>query len=139
MNSFAEVLNEFKKKETPENIIPLLEDGQLRNALVAWKSVHIQYSDCKECPETDEPSRWSWLWNRTEFDTTQFGVVAGCRAQDANLLFLRLKGLRLIYPDGTIHGHAKSFLSMMIMERLNRGVKGRRGPEPKAKPEDKSV
>jgi len=130
--SFAEVLAEFRKAEAPENIIPLLEDEQLRNALVAWKSVHIHYSRASSCEETDDASRWEWLWNVVEFDSVMFGVVAGCKVQEASSLFLRLKGLRLIYPDGTIHGHAKSFLSMMIMERLNRGKRPKK-EESKAK------
>lgn len=127
MSTFAEVLKEFKSIEAPESIIPLLEDVKLRNALVAWKSVTITYASTVPCSATEELARWEWMWGCVDVDLNGFGVVAGCKGQESHVLFERLRGLRLIYPDGTICGHAKSLLSVMIMEKLSKGKK--RGPK----------
>jgi hypothetical protein len=124
MSSFGEVLAEFKKNEEPENIIPLVDDSVLRNALVAWKSVTIKNKPAEDCKFKDDTSRWNWLWSRVEYDPAKFGVVAGCKAQEAANLLERLIGLRLIYPDGTVNNYAKQYIQSIIMAKLGgRGKK----------------
>lgn len=123
--TLGEVLERFKQKESAENIVPLVNNDELTNGIVAWKSVVITYSDNEECSATTEAEQWEWMWSKVEFNCTQFAVVAGVPAQDANKLFTRLKGLRLIYPDGTIHTLAAQYLQAVIMAKLpkNKGKK----------------
>jgi len=125
MATFGEVLAQFKESEEAENVAPLVEDDTLRNGVIAWKSVvtSIRCGAGEQCGESDPARQWDWLWSRVEFDVAHFGVVAGCRAQDASGLFSRLKGLRLIYPDGTIQGFASQYLQAMIMAKLKRASK----------------
>lgn len=119
MASFGEVLATFKKNESPENIYPLTSDTHLCNALVAWKSVSIQYKEQADCAFLSEQEMWSWLWSRVEFDIALFGVVAGCKAQEASTLVHRLIGLRLIYPDATINNYAKQYLGQKIIASIS--------------------
>ena len=120
MSSFGEVLAHFKKSEEPENIVPLIEDAALRNGLVAWKSVTIKNKPAEDCKFKDETSKWNWLWSRVEYDPKHFGVVAGCKAQEAVNLLTRLIGLRLIYPDGTVNNYAKQYLQSIIMAKVGK-------------------
>lgn len=115
---FGEVLANFKKMEAAESIVPLVDDDTLRNALVAWKSVVIEYTDAGDCPEKIEAAQWNWMWTKVKFDMNAFGVVAGLRPQDVQNIFCRLAGLRLIYPDGTINVFAAKFLQAQIMAKL---------------------
>jgi len=119
--TFGEILKQFKEGADAENIVPLVEDESLRSGVVAWKSVVVKHigEAGAECQAKDLPTQWNWLWEQVSFDIPTFGVVAGCRAQDATTLFTRLRGLRLIYPDGTIHEYATQYLQAMILSKLN--------------------
>lgn len=131
MASFGEILENFKRAEEScvENLSPLIEDVTLRNGLVAWKSVPIKYLQPSSCEIGDEAGRWNWLWTKIEYDQSTFGSVAGVKIQDIGPLIFRLKGLRLIYPDGTINSLARDFLQAQILAKLQ----GKKSPgRPKA-------
>ena len=127
MSSFGEILSYFKENEDPDNIVPLVEDEELRKAVVAWKSVEIRYK-LGECDCKDDVSKWNWLWKQVEFNSGDFGVVAGVRQQDVGRMVQRLIGLRLIYPDGTISRFAKQYLQMTILSKIRPPSK----PSPKS-------
>lgn len=120
--TFGETLGYFKKSEHPEAIVPLMEDVLLRQALVAWPSVRITFveniGDCSE--QQDEVSKWEWLWSKVEFDSITFGIVAGLKGQDIKPILTRMKGLRLIYPDGSINQMAQQYLRSMVAAQLNK-------------------
>ena len=83
--------------------------------------------------ELDDTARWEWLWKNVDFDMTMFATVAGVKAQDASSLFFRLKGLRLIYPDGTINVLAKQYLQAQIMTKIRSATKtSREKPQPES-------
>jgi hypothetical protein len=130
MASFGEVLAEFKRAEAPESIFPLLEDTPLCNALMAWKSVRVAYKTPHDCEETTDLLKWEWLWSQVEWDLGDFGIVAGCKGQDAPGMIARLRGLRLIYPDGSINNFSKQYLSSLIMQK----IQGKKKPAPTVVP-----
>jgi hypothetical protein len=135
MADFGSILADFKAKEEPENIVPLVEDEVLRQAVVAWKSVSISYKQAGDCGLADEAARWNWMWQHVEFDQTEFGIVAGVKAQDVTKVIRRMIGLRLIYPDGTIAKFAKQYLQMTILSKLKPfQPKETKKPEPKPEP-----
>lgn len=123
MSNFGEVLAHFKKVEDAENIVPLIEDAELRNALVAWKGVMIRFKPPQTCPHSDEPSKWNWLWEQISYDRVEFGVVAGLRAQDVGRILTRMIGLRLIYPDGTVNNFARQYLASILLRILEKNQK----------------
>lgn len=125
--TIGELIAHFKKQEqnNVENIAPLTEDTQLRNGLVAWKAIGVTYKEAGAvCEATDEVEQWNWLWEQVTYDQSKFGIVAGLRTQDIGSVIARLKGLRLIYPDGSINGMARQFLQSQIMAKLA----GKRSP-----------
>ena len=118
MASFGEILEEFKSKESAEMIIPLIDDNKLRNGLAAWQSAKIKHKEMQNCDCKDDLEKWEWLWSRINYSLDEFGVVAGVNPREVSQLFVRLKGLRLIYPDGTINKLAKLYLQGLIMAKL---------------------
>jgi len=118
MASFGEVLAKFKASEDAESIVPLVDDDELRRGIVAWKSVVIKYKQAGDCEKNDEASQWNWMWEYVEYDQERFGTVAGVRGQDVGKLLARLTGLRLIYPDGSIHKLARQYLQTLIWAKL---------------------
>lgn len=120
MSNFGEILAEFKKlaNNEAENIFPIMDDDTLTNGLIAWKSVKIKFKPLADCNKKEDSEKWEWLWDNIEFDMGSFGIVAGVKTQDAFGLFTRLKGFRLIYPDGTINLLAKQFLQAKILSQI---------------------
>lgn len=116
--SFGEVLSSFKLAENAISIAPLIDDKELICGLAAWQSVSILHKEVKTCEETDPFKKWLWLWNQIELDLDTFATVANVNCQEAEPLFTRLKGLRLIYPDGTIHNLAKQFIQALVLSKL---------------------
>lgn len=119
MSSFGEVLQQFKELEEAENIAAIVDDRSLQNGIIAWKSVGIRYKSASECTELDPTSRWKWLWSQVEFDSTDFGVVAGLKQQDVGRTLTRLIGLRLIFPDGSVSRYASQYLQSIILQKIN--------------------
>jgi hypothetical protein len=128
MSSFGEVLAEFKRLETPESVFPLLEDKALCDALMAWRSVKVTYKTASDCGETVEQAKWDWLWNQVEYEQKDFSVVAGCKAQEAPGMLTRLRGLRLIYPDGSINNFARQYLGSLIIQKIQGKKKSASAP-----------
>jgi len=129
MATFGEVLKQFKESEEAENIAPLVEDAQLRQAIMAWPAVRIDFEPLSDCPHEDEAQRWRWLWDQVKFESKDFGVVAGVPPHQAAQTIQRLAGLRLIYPDGTVHVLARQYLRAIIMSKLKQ-------PNPRGRPKN---
>ena len=134
MKSFLSLLTYFKGNESPENIVPLVESGDLRNALVAWKSVTAKRKEEQSCPYPDETSQWNWLWQQITYDQSTFGTVAGLKTQDTGSILTRLIGLRLIYPDGTINELARLYLESIIVAKLPKRPKAPKNQDSKTPP-----
>lgn len=122
METYGETLNYFKKTSTPEKVVALMGNDKLIDALLAWKSTVITYKNglAIECPFKEENERWYWLWENISFDMKSFGIVADLKVQEVNLFFERLRGLKLIYPDGTIDLFASQYLNTIIVKAIGK-------------------
>lgn len=119
MNEFSETLEYFKKISKPEKVVPLIGDRKLVRAVLAWKAVIINYkTDDDYCESKDDNRRWEWLWSRIEFDKSKFQAVSGLKVQEAEQFFEQIRGLKLIYPDGSIDLYATQYLNSIIMDTL---------------------
>lgn len=123
MASFGEVLQSFKDAEEAENVVAILDNKDLQNGLIAWKSVQVMFLPSEDCTLKNPHDQWKWLWGHVNYDISSFGNVAGVSAKDVGGLISRLMGLRLIYPDGTIHGTASVYLQALIKAKVNSIVK----------------
>lgn len=127
--TFGELLAKFKKQETADSIVPLVESVELRNGVVSWKSVVIKNKGPAECDEEADAAQWEWMWLQVSYDLNNFAVVAGALPQNIGSLFQRLKGLRLIYPDGTINSFAAKYLQSIILAKLPKPTKPPKPPK----------
>ena len=123
-----ELIEEFRMNETVENVLPLAEDSNLRNGILAWRTLKIEIEKPdEECSHEDDQEKWDWMWNKIKFDHVKFADVAGCRDYEMTKLVTRLQALRLIYPDGTANKQAITFMSGLAMSRLKGVSKGSKG------------
>ena len=125
---FGDVLNYFKKIESsnPEVIIVLVDDAKLRNSIIAWQQAsRTEYiTPVGECPsDLPDNQKWDWMWEKTKFNKSDFGVAAGLLGQEVDNILIRLKGLRLIYPDGSVNQLAKQY----IMSLVSNAIKKKKG------------
>ena len=126
--TFGEVLGKFKSNEDVENIIPIMNNPELQSSVIAWKSVKVSFVNAGETCSFDDPNdQWAWLWKHVSYDVASFAVVAGLRQQDAGRILLRLIGLHLIYPDGTINSCAKIYMQGLFKANLNHMAGGKPG------------
>lgn len=123
MISYGDAVNRFKKSSSPSKVVPLLSEKNLVNALLAWQSVVVSYkqSGIMYDESGNENRLWESLWENASFDIQKFGIVAGLKTQDSQYFFQRLKGLKLIYPDGSIDLFASQYLNAIIIKEL--GIK----------------
>jgi hypothetical protein len=124
MASFGEVLKEFKGNEEAENLVAMISDPELQSGMIAWKSVVIRFKGASDCEDKDPASKWNWMWDQIDYNESQFGVVAGIKVSyEVGKLIERLKGFRLIYPDGTVNNLAKQYLQTIILQKLKQSMK----------------
>jgi hypothetical protein len=88
-------LEQLKKQEQPIAVI-VLTNYKLCDFLVAWQNANIQYAGN--------------LWQGCNYDMEEVAKLSDLSIGDATGVFQRLKGLGLIYPDGTINSFANKFL-----------------------------
>jgi len=130
--TFGEALAHFKAKDSIEPLVVLSDDASLRKALVAWRSVSFEYGDASEGSpsaakgtpqDAEDADIWNWMWSITTFDLKRWGIVAGLKEMQVESVFERLKGLRLIYPDGTASPKALQYLNVIVTKQLNSASK----------------
>lgn len=126
MKSFGEVLSFFKKTEKFESLSPLLHDVKLQDAVIAWQAIRVKIENPGECEYKDERDQWDWLWKHVKYDQKHFGIVAGLKDQEIYAVLTRLRGLKLIYPDGTINVLAKQYIQAEIRGEIDKRLKATR-------------
>lgn len=102
---FENILLSFQKisnKDTIEKFVFLLDPKErlLSKGLIAWKNIktELDFSEIKDIEnETD------FIWQFCRFDLRQFCVILQIEQLEAKNLINRLKGLHLIFPDGTVN------------------------------------
>lgn len=118
MKSFGELLKKFQESESPESIIPLLDEPKLGWGIAAWQSVQIKYKVPCDCHSNEIVEQWEWLWNQVHFDLLSYAIICGVQQHEIHDLFMRLKGLRLLYPNGAVNNLARQYLQSVVLARL---------------------
>lgn len=114
-----------------KSVLYLLSDRPLCTGLIVWPKVYIEFMDESTWPDppNDLNALWSWCWQRVRFKSSEFFELAGIDG-DSGLL-LRLKGLHLIYPDGTAHKEMFNCVMAEVAATVGKLTKGL--PEKKGK------
>lgn len=112
---FQSVLEEFKKAERPEDIIPLVSNEDARKLVISWpKTIIRRLKSAKQCPD-DRNERWQWLWRHVQWCEKDLMEISGVPEAKFRRVFNLIKGNRLIYPDGSVSGHAEKYLKNLSM------------------------
>ena len=117
----AEIIADYKLHEADymDNLIFILDEknNEIRNAIIAWKNVNVQLSDSVEINESND---WEYVWEHCRYDLKEFMNLTSLDRGDAGAMINRLRGLKLIYPDGTINNNASKVVRSITKKRLEK-------------------
>lgn len=111
--NFDELLEQYKANPRRESAALVLNDGALLKYCVVFKQV-------KPKRLHDYPFERSWeaLWDCVQVDTERLAILADDVPAVALRNLERIKGLRLVYPDGTVQRDVEMLLQKRIDEAL---------------------
>jgi len=121
MITWLEGINKVKQqKSNVEKLISIKGDDKALSAIVAWQNIKIKRDEQGQPIDDSMDALCDWLWECVSFDIDQWRIMSGLRVQDADTMFQRLKGLKLIFPDGT----AEDFTTLYIRSVMNKAIFG---------------
>lgn len=116
---FAELLDQYKANPRRESVMLLLSDPRLIGYAVIMKQCPPERRK-DELGLDMEPAEASWaaLWDCVAVDYATVAMLADDELVKARKMVERLKGLRLVYPDGTLPDLATKIITKRIMDAL---------------------
>lgn len=121
---FIDNLNYYKGKDDPTVAAAFMSAEKSKtDALImvslAWEKMDI---NTKSSSFETRPT-WKDLWENVDFDPDDLVSRSGLDEINAMKCFEQLKGLRIIFPDGTVSGYAKNYIITLLMKEMNAGKK----------------
>ncbi len=111
--NFDELLEQYKASPRRESAALLLNDGALLKYCVVFKQVKPKRLDDYPMENT-----WAALWDCVLVDVDTIATLADDVPAVALRNLERIKGLRLVYPDGTVQPDVERLLKKRIDEAL---------------------
>lgn len=112
--TFDELLAAYKASPRRESTVLLLSEPVLLKYCVIFKQVAI-----RRVSDEPEARTWGALWNCVELDCETIALLADDTLAQARKNVERIKGLRLVYPDGSIPELVEKTIVKMIKDKLS--------------------
>lgn len=129
---FDFLMIDFQQKSQSEtafmNNIFILDpkDIQTCKAVIAWSNINPVLDFSEERSYKDD---WDWCWQFVRYDVEKLALLIGCTASEASRIVVRLKTVKLIFPDGTVNQLAYSVIKNMLVQTIQKttgqNVRGR--------------
>lgn len=110
---FLELLEQYKANPRRESAAMLLSDPTLLDYCVIWKQVGI-----RRLSDYPREASWDALWDCVFVNVEKIALLADHEEVKARKTVERLKGLRLVYPDGTVMALADKAIAKKITDGL---------------------
>ncbi len=110
---FLELLDQYKQNPRRESAAMLLTDPALLRYCVIWKQVTV-----RRVHDWAADASWTGLWECVHVDLETIALLADDELVKARKTVERLKGLRLVYPDGTLMALADKVIAKKITDAL---------------------
>jgi hypothetical protein len=111
--NFDELLQQYKGNPRRESTALLLEDARLLRYCVVFKQVKP-----KRLYDFPIERTWEALWDCVQVDTERLAILADDVPAVALRNLERIKGLRLVYPDGTVQPMVDKVIVKKITDAL---------------------
>lgn len=119
-HTFEGIIGQFRQRETPEQIMCLVDNVGLQKLVAHWEMTRLRPAAAiQACPTGESESElWDWLWAHVQIDLGELAGGLGQSPPRLQSMLAMAKSNRLIYPDGRIHEHARKFLHARIAQEL---------------------
>lgn len=114
-----DLIEHWRSLEVKETAALVVQDKALQRVLAAWPMVLVTDSGIP-CFAPEDAGSWDAVWSGLKVELGLLASLAGLQQGPAVQAFNRAKGLRLIYPDGSIHAVAK----VVLQKRIKDAVQG---------------
>lgn|GEM_PF-1770587 len=118
----------------PKILVLLQQSMELQRIVSVWPSVPKDIEKLFENVEApvDRRQRWEWLWGRIEVDRAEWLRLALLANNPFNRdLIERAITLRMVFPDGSLHGWVDRYVSFMAVGVFaGKGKKGKKDDIP---------
>lgn len=112
-------LARFRARESTSIGAALAGDPTLLEVALAWVHSDVSLVLPESPPPLGSPrDLWEWFWAGSEYDPGEVAELAGMSVNDTRIALRRLKGLCMIYPDGTL----TTALATVLTARANRSA-----------------
>lgn len=107
--------------EQLDKFIFLLNDSSmvLPKGLMAWKTIAHSLDFSSEKQIQDD---WEWCWQFCKFDINAFSDLMEMEVAAAKKLIVRMKTLRMIYPDGSVNEIANGVVKAIIKKGIEKAT-----------------
>jgi hypothetical protein len=113
--NWLEEINKLKSLPvSAEKILALKSDSRLTQGIIAWQNIHVARKESTDPVNDSMNAIVDWLWETTDFDKDQWRIMSGFKVEEVDTIFQRLKGLKLIYPDGTVDDLVTLYLRSVV-------------------------
>lgn len=102
----------LRASENKEVAAIVLQDRAVQRILAAWPMVR------REVDDVPGGAGWNEVWDCCRFDEREVIELSGLQIGPGMAALKRARGLKLIYPDGTLHQVAKAVLGKAIRDAL---------------------
>lgn len=103
----------LRASENKEVAALVVQDRAVQRILAVWPMVR------REVVAVPDGAGWDELWKCCSFDGREVVELSGLQVGPGMAALNRARGLRLIYPDGSIHQVSKLVLQKLVRDVLN--------------------
>ena len=118
-------LKAFKESEDSYLHTAVILSGHKRRQEVVstWSTIPLVRKNPPTDPPEDLNKLWDWLWTSVQIDWTAFSIRTGIAKFALQQIFEPLRSNHLIYPDGTVSGHALGVLNSEVLKSIKASKK----------------
>lgn len=115
---FDDSLDRFKAEPKRENVMLMLSDNRLLGYAVIFKQTPPERKLVDGEPMHPIDSSWTALWDCVTVDYKTIAMLADDELVKAQKMVERMKGMRLIYPDGALQELATKLITKRILDAV---------------------
>lgn len=116
--NFDELLEQYKANPRRESALMLVSDERLLSYAVIFKQCPPVRRLVEGVEAEPVEANWGALWDCVTVDCAALAMLADDELVKARKMVERLKGLRLVYPDGSLQELATKIITQRIKGAL---------------------
>lgn len=115
---YDDLLQDFKDSPKRESAAALLSDNRLLTYTVIWLRCPPERIQVDGLMIEPKEKSWSALWDCVKVPYEAIALLADDELVRAKKMVERMKGLRLVYPDGTVQDLVTKIITKRILDAL---------------------